>query len=118
MSQEQPKENMMGYLPIGRLLMKVSLPMILSMLVQALYNVVDSIFVSRISPDAFSALNLMFPIQTLMIAVASGTGTDFAGGAGFVQMQIDVVVFNGAAEGDLHIGVRARGGSGTGGGSG
>ena len=74
MSQEQPKENMMGYLPIGRLLMKVALPMILSMLVQALYNVVDSIFVSRISPDAFSALNLMFPIQTLMIAVASGTG--------------------------------------------
>lgn len=75
MSQEQQlKENMMGYLPIPELLMKVSLPMILSMLVQALYNVVDSVFVSRISADAFSALNLMFPIQTLMIAVGSGTG--------------------------------------------
>ncbi|MDD6208362.1 MAG: MATE family efflux transporter [Clostridiales bacterium] len=74
MNHEQQSENMMGYLPIPVLLMKVSLPMILSMLVQALYNVVDSIFVSRINADAFAALNLMFPIQTLMIAAGAGTG--------------------------------------------
>lgn len=64
----------MGYLPIPRLLLEMSLPIILSMLVQALYNIVDSVFVARISEDALTAVSLVFPIQNLMIAVAAGTG--------------------------------------------
>ncbi|MDO5344302.1 MAG: MATE family efflux transporter [Lachnospiraceae bacterium] len=64
----------MGYMPIGRLLFSMALPMILSMLVQALYNVVDSIFVAQINENALTAVSLAFPIQNLMIAFASGTG--------------------------------------------
>ncbi len=60
-------------MPINRLLISMSLPMMISMLVQALYNVVDSIFVSRINENALTAVSLAFPIQTLMIAVAGGT---------------------------------------------
>ncbi len=67
------KENKMGVMPVGRLVLNMSLPMMISMLVQALYNVVDSIFVSRISENAFTAVGLAFPIQNLMIAVAAGT---------------------------------------------
>ena len=70
---EQTKENKMGTMPINRLLISMSLPMMISMLVQALYNVVDSIFVSRINENALTAVSLDFPIQTLMIAVAGGT---------------------------------------------
>ena len=70
---EQTKENKMGTMPINRLLISMSLPMMISMLVQALYNVVDSIFVSRINENALTAVSLAFPIQTLMIAVAGGT---------------------------------------------
>lgn len=70
----QAKENKMGVMPINKLLISMSLPMMISMLVQALYNIVDSIFVSRISEDALTAVSLAFPIQSLMIAVASGTG--------------------------------------------
>ena len=70
---EQTKENKMGTMPVNRLLITMSLPMMISMLVQALYNVVDSIFVSRINENALTAVSLAFPIQTLMIAVASGT---------------------------------------------
>ena len=70
----QLKENKMGIMPVGRLLVQMSLPMMISMLVQALYNIVDSIFVSRISEKALTAVSLAFPIQTLIIAVASGTG--------------------------------------------
>lgn len=64
----------MGVMPVGKLLITMSAPMILSMLVQALYNIVDSIFVSWISEDALTAVSLAFPIQNLMIAFAVGTG--------------------------------------------
>ena len=68
------KENKMGILPEGRLLFTMSLPMVISMLLQALYNIVDSIFVTRISEDALTAVSLAYPIQMLMIAIAVGTG--------------------------------------------
>ena len=70
---EQTKENKMGTMPVNKLLISMSLPMMVSMLVQALYNVVDSVFVSRINENALTAVSLAFPIQTLMIAVAGGT---------------------------------------------
>lgn len=70
----QPKENKMGVLPINKLILSMSVPIMLSMLVQALYNIVDSIFVSRISENALNAVSLAFPVQNLMIAVATGTG--------------------------------------------
>lgn len=68
------EENKMGTMPVGKLLITMAVPMILSMLVQALYNIVDSIFVSRISQDALSAVSLAFSLQNLMIAVGAGTG--------------------------------------------
>lgn len=61
-------------MPVNKLLIQMSLPMMISMLVQALYNVVDSIFVSRIEEDALTAVSLAFPIQSLMIALGAGTG--------------------------------------------
>lgn len=67
-------ENKMGTMPIGKLLMNISLPMMCSMLVQALYNVVDSIFVSMVCEDALTAVSLAFPMQSLMIAMGAGTG--------------------------------------------
>ena len=70
----QPQENKMGVQPINRLLLSMSVPIMLSMLVQALYNVVDSIFVARVSENALNAVSLAFPVQNLMIAVATGTG--------------------------------------------
>lgn len=66
-------ENKMGTIPVNKLLVSMSLPMIASMLVQALYNVVDSVFVAQISENALTAVSLAFPIQSLMIAVSSGT---------------------------------------------
>ena len=68
------KENKMGIMPVGKLLIEMALPMMISMLVQAFYNVVDSIFVGYISENALTAVSLAFPIQNLMIAVATGTG--------------------------------------------
>ena len=68
------RENKMGTLPVKRLIVGMSLPMMVSMLVQALYNIVDSMFVSRISPDALTAVTLAFPLQMLIISVGSGTG--------------------------------------------
>lgn len=73
-SGSAPRENKMGTMPIPKLLFSMSLPMIISMLVQALYNVVDSIFVSQINENALTAVSLAFPVQNLLIAVASGTG--------------------------------------------
>ena len=76
-TQEQQlpmEENKMGVMPVTRLLVTMSLPMMLSMLVQALYNIVDSMFVAQLSEDALTAVSLAFPVQSLMIAVASGTG--------------------------------------------
>lgn len=75
MNQENvQQENKMGTMPVNRLLVTMSIPMIISMLVQALYNVVDSVFVSRINENALTAVSMAFPIQNLMIAVAVGTG--------------------------------------------
>ena len=68
-----PRENKMGVLPVGRLLASMAIPMMISMLVQAMYNVVDSVFVSRISENALNAVSLAFPLQNLMIAVGAGT---------------------------------------------
>ena len=68
------QENKMGILPVNRLLVSMAIPMMISMLVQALYNVVDSIFVSQISENALNAVSLAFPLQNLMIAVSTGTG--------------------------------------------
>ena len=70
----QPRENKMGYLPIPKLLASVSLPMMISMLVLSLYNIVDSIFVGMLSENALAAVSLAFPVQILVIAVGSGTG--------------------------------------------
>ena len=69
-----PKENKMGVMPVKRLIISMALPMMISMLVQALYNVVDSIFVARLGENALSAVTYAFPLQNLMIAVGSGTG--------------------------------------------
>ena len=71
---ELQKENKMGVMPVGRLILNMSLPMILSMLVQALYNIVDSVYVSRVSEAALTAVSLSFPAQNLMIGLATGTG--------------------------------------------
>ncbi len=68
------EENKMGIQPINKLLLGMSLPIMASMLVQALYNVVDSIFVSRISENALTAVSLAFPIQSIMIALGGGMG--------------------------------------------
>ncbi len=69
-----PGSNKMGIMPVGKLLYSMALPMILSMLVQALYNVVDSIYVSRISESAITALGLAFPVQNMQIGFATGIG--------------------------------------------
>ena len=71
------KENKMGVMPVKKLIISMSLPMMISMLVQALYNVVDSAFVARIpnnATEAITAVTLAFPMQNLMIALGSGTG--------------------------------------------
>ena len=68
------KENKMGTMPVNKLLVNISLPMVISMLVQALYNIVDSIFVAQIDEYALTAVSLVFPVQNFMIAVAAGTG--------------------------------------------
>ncbi len=70
---ENPRNNIMGYEKIPKLVMKISTPLMISMLVQALYNVVDSIFVAMVSETALTAVSLAFPIQNLLIAFAVGT---------------------------------------------
>lgn len=74
MSEMVQKENKMGVMPINKLLFSMSIPMMISMLVQALYNVVDSIFVAQISENALTAVSLANPVQMLMIAIGAGTG--------------------------------------------
>ncbi len=69
-----PQGNKMGTWPIGKLLVNMALPLVISMLVQALYNVVDTIYISRISESAVTALGLAFPIQNLLIGCATGVG--------------------------------------------
>lgn len=71
--QKRTEENKMGVMPVGKLLFNMSLPMMISMLVQALYNIVDSIFVAKLSENALSAVSLAFPLQTLIFAVGGGT---------------------------------------------
>ncbi len=73
MQSIQPKENKMGTMPVGRLLVSMATPMMISMIVQAFYNVIDSVFVSRLGEDALNAVSLAFPLQQLMIAVCGGT---------------------------------------------
>ncbi len=74
MSASAAKENKMGVQPVNKLLLSMSLPIMVSMIIQALYNIVDSIFVSKISENAFTAVSLAFPVQNLMIALGAGTG--------------------------------------------
>ena len=71
---ENFKENKMGVMPIGRLILTMSVPIMISMLIQALYNIVDSMYVAMISEEALTAVSIAFPYQNLMIAVATGTG--------------------------------------------
>lgn len=71
--EQVQKENKMGVMPENKLLLSMSLPMMVSMLVQALYNIIDSVFVSRISENALTAVSLAFPVQSLMIAIGVGT---------------------------------------------
>ncbi len=68
------KDNKMGIMPIGKLLFSMAIPMMIAMLVQALYNVVDSIYISRISESAVTALSLAFPVQNILIGFATGIG--------------------------------------------
>lgn len=74
MVERTANENKMGIMPINQLLLNMAVPMIISMLVQALYNVVDSVFVAKLSEDALNAVSLAFPVQNLMISVGVGTG--------------------------------------------
>ena len=67
-------QNKMGTMPVTRLILNMSLPMMFSMFIQALYNIIDSIFVAKIAEDALTAVSLAFPIQNLMISFAVGTG--------------------------------------------
>ncbi|MBR6701325.1 MAG: MATE family efflux transporter, partial [Firmicutes bacterium] len=69
-----PQENKMGIMPVNKLLLTMSIPIMISMLVQALYNIVDSIFVAQISENALTAVSLAFPMQNLLISVGVGTG--------------------------------------------
>lgn len=74
MAEQVREENKMGVMPVNKLLVSMSIPMVLSMLVMALYNIVDSIFVAKLNEDALTAVSLAFPVQNLMIAFGTGTG--------------------------------------------
>lgn len=70
----EQSQNKLGVMPIGKLLMVMSVPMMISMLIQALYNVVDSMFVARISEEALAAVGIAFPMQNVVTAIGVGTG--------------------------------------------
>ena len=74
MANTNPAENKMGTMPVGKLLFTMALPMMASMLFQALYNVVDSIYVAQLGQDALNAVSLALPLQNVMIAVGGGLG--------------------------------------------
>lgn len=74
MQKETFQENKMGVMPVGKLLVNMALPMIISMLVQAFYNIVDSVYVSQVSESAVTALSLAFPVQNMQIGFAVGVG--------------------------------------------
>ena len=67
--------RMMAELPVHRVLLKMSLPMMISFFIQAMYNIVDSMFVARISENALTAVSLAFPMQQIVTAIAVGTAT-------------------------------------------
>ena len=73
-NRKQAAQEKLGTMPIGRLLVTMSVPMMISMFIQALYNAVDSMFVARLSEDALTAVSLAMPMQNVMIALAVGTG--------------------------------------------
>lgn len=98
-------ENKMGTMPVPKLLVSMSLPMMISMLVQALYNIVDSMFVAQISEEALTAVSLAFPIQTLMIAVASGTGVGINALLSRNLGEKDFTGANNAARNGLFLGI-------------
>ena len=89
MSTNTLQANKMGVMSEGKLLMNMALPMIVSMLVQALYNVVDSIFVSQVSESAVTALSLAFPIQNLMIGFATGVGVGIVSDGKLLEAKVD-----------------------------
>ena len=68
------KENKMGVMEMKKLILTMSFPIMISMLVQALYNIIDSMFVARVSEAALAAVSLCYPVQMILIAVACGTG--------------------------------------------
>ena len=70
----QDNERLLGEKPIFRLLMKMAVPTMLSMFIQSMYNIVDSIFVTRLGQQAFNAVTLVYPLQNLVLAVAVGLG--------------------------------------------
>ena len=74
MQARNPQQNKMGVMPVKQLLLTMAIPLMLSLLVQSLYNIVDSIFVARLSEKALTATSLAYPVQILMIALAVGTG--------------------------------------------
>lgn len=74
MKENTAAENKMGVMPVRKLLLGISVPIMISMLVQALYNIIDSMFVARLNENALTAVSLAFPVQNLMIAVGTGTG--------------------------------------------
>jgi Na+-driven multidrug efflux pump len=74
MENKEHSGNIMGRQSINRLLLSMSIPMMISMMVQALYNIVDSIFIAQISENALTAISLAFPIQSLMFSFGIGTG--------------------------------------------
>ena len=91
----QPPENKMGVMSTGKLLFSMAVPMMLSMLVQAFYNIVDSVFVSQISENALTAVSLAFPLQNLMIACGAGTAV----GIGLACIGAGLAVFTGFGSG-------------------
>lgn len=72
--EERIAENKMGVLPIGRLMISMSVPPSITMLLNALYNIVESIFVAHYSPEALTAITIVFPVQMIMITIATGSG--------------------------------------------
>jgi Na+-driven multidrug efflux pump len=73
-TSEAAKEHKMAAMPVGKLLFSMSLPLMLSMIMEALYNVVDSLFIAYLSEKALTALNLAFPVQILVVSITVGTG--------------------------------------------
>lgn len=92
-------------MPVGKLLMTISLPIMISMLIQSLYNVVDSYFVSKISENALSAVSLAFPMQSLIIAVATGTGVGVNALLSRKLGQHDQKAVNDAAENGIFLAI-------------